>query len=65
MIPAYVLGLGPTELIIILFIVLLLFGPKRLPEMGKAIGQTIKEMKKSQKEASEDKEEEKEEEKEK
>ncbi|WP_320415577.1 twin-arginine translocase TatA/TatE family subunit [Candidatus Oleimmundimicrobium sp.] len=39
-------GLGPTELIIILAIVLLLFGPKKLPEIGKAIGSGIRELKK-------------------
>ncbi|HDP70661.1 MAG TPA: twin-arginine translocase TatA/TatE family subunit [Actinobacteria bacterium] len=39
-------GLGPTELIIILAIALLLFGPKKLPEIGKAIGSGIRELKK-------------------
>ncbi|MBI4733894.1 MAG: twin-arginine translocase TatA/TatE family subunit, partial [Rubrobacteridae bacterium] len=38
---------GPTELLIILGIVLLIFGPKKLPEMGKAIGQSIKELRKA------------------
>jgi sec-independent protein translocase protein TatA len=46
-IPAYLLGLGPTELGIILVIVLVIFGPKKLPEMGKAIGQSIKELRKA------------------
>lgn len=32
---------GPTELIVILVIVLLIFGPSRLPDLGKAIGRTI------------------------
>jgi len=36
------LGLGPTELIIILVIVLVLFGPKRLPQLGKSLGKTVK-----------------------
>src|SRR5436305_3304663 len=36
---------GP-ELIIILAIALLIFGPKKLPEMGSAIGKSIKEFKK-------------------
>ena len=35
-------GIGPFELVIILAIVLILFGPKRLPALGKSIGQTIK-----------------------
>jgi len=38
---------GPSELIIILIIVLIIFGPKKLPEMGKAIGQSIRELKKA------------------
>ena len=37
-----VLGLGPTELIIILVIILILFGPKRLPQLGKSIGKTMR-----------------------
>ncbi|MDI6892544.1 MAG: twin-arginine translocase TatA/TatE family subunit [Actinomycetota bacterium] len=44
--PAYVFGLGPTELIIILAIVLIIFGPRKLPEIGKAIGSGIRELKK-------------------
>ncbi|MFH1416047.1 MAG: twin-arginine translocase TatA/TatE family subunit [Elusimicrobiota bacterium] len=30
------------ELIIILIIILLLFGPKRLPQLGKSLGKTVK-----------------------
>ncbi len=40
-------GLGPTELIIILIIVVILFGASRLPEIGKGIGEAIKNFKKS------------------
>ena len=36
-------GLGTTELLIIAVIVLLLFGSKRLPEIGKGIGGAIRE----------------------
>ncbi len=35
-------GLGVPELIVICVIALLVFGPKRLPEAGKAIGQAIR-----------------------
>ena len=35
-------GLGTQELIIILAIVFLIFGAKRLPEMGKGLGQAIR-----------------------
>ncbi len=40
-------GLGIPELIIILVIVLVIFGPKKLPEIGKALGSGIRELKKS------------------
>ena len=36
-------GLGPTELIIIAVIILLLFGAKRLPDIGKGLGGAIRE----------------------
>lgn len=39
--------IGWPELIIILFVVLLLFGPKRLPDMAKALGQSVRELRKS------------------
>lgn len=35
-------GLGTTELLIILGIVILLFGAKRIPELGKGIAQGIR-----------------------
>jgi sec-independent protein translocase protein TatA len=41
--------LGPGELLIIALIVLLIFGPKRLPELGKGIGQFISNFKSSMK----------------
>jgi len=42
--------LGFTELLVILMIVLLVFGAKRLPEMGSALGKGIREFKNSIKE---------------
>lgn len=38
---------GPMEVIVILVVVLLLFGAKRLPEIGRALGEGIREFKKS------------------
>ena len=38
-------GVGAPELIIILVIVLILFGPKRLPALGKSLGKTFKSLK--------------------
>lgn len=40
-------SLGWPEIIAILVIVLVIFGPKRLPEIGKSLGKGIKEFKKS------------------
>ncbi len=43
-------GLGPTELIIIAIIVILIFGAKRLPDIGKGLGGAIREFKNVKKE---------------
>lgn len=40
-------NIGIPGLILILIIALIIFGPKKLPEIGKATGQTIREFKKS------------------
>jgi sec-independent protein translocase protein TatA len=50
-------GLHMPELIIILVVALLIFGPKKLPEMGSAIGKSIKEFRKGVNEISHPKEE--------
>ncbi|WP_019240576.1 MULTISPECIES: twin-arginine translocase TatA/TatE family subunit [Bacillus] len=47
-------NIGVPGLIIILVIALIIFGPKKLPEMGRAVGQTLKEFKKSAKELVDD-----------
>ncbi len=44
-------GLQPTHLIIILVVALLIFGPSRLPEIGKSLGKTIREFQTGIKEA--------------
>lgn len=36
-------GLGPGEIIAILLVALVIFGPKKLPELGKSLGQGIRE----------------------
>ncbi|MBQ1511310.1 MAG: twin-arginine translocase TatA/TatE family subunit [Selenomonadaceae bacterium] len=43
-------GLGVPELLIILVIGLVLFGPGKLPDVGKALGKSIKEFKHANKE---------------
>lgn len=41
-----ILGIGLPELVVILVIVLLLFGSKRLPELAKSLGQSVGEIRK-------------------
>jgi len=43
-------SLGPTEMIFIMVLLLVLFGAKRLPELGSGLGKGIKEFKRSMKE---------------
>ncbi|MDP3071330.1 MAG: twin-arginine translocase TatA/TatE family subunit [Opitutaceae bacterium] len=47
------MGMGPTELIVILVILLVLFGGAKLPGLAKGIGQSIKEFKKASKDEPE------------
>ena len=42
-------GLGGGEIVLILFIILLLFGAKKLPELAKGLGKGINEFKKASK----------------
>ncbi len=45
--------LGSTELLIILGIVLIIFGPSKLPELGKTLGNGIRELRSSTKDLKE------------
>ena len=40
-------SIGPTELIIVLVIVLVIFGPKRLPGLGRSLGSGMREFRDS------------------
>jgi sec-independent protein translocase protein TatA len=40
-------NIGPLEIIIVLVIVLLIFGPKRLPDLGRSLGRGMREFKDS------------------
>jgi sec-independent protein translocase protein TatA len=42
-------SLGPTEMIFIMVVLLLIFGAKRLPELGSGLGKGIREFKRSMK----------------
>lgn len=43
----YMFGIGTTELIIIMFIILLIFGAKKLPELAQGLGKGIREFKRA------------------
>lgn len=50
-------NLGFGEILLIVFVALLLFGPKKLPELGKAAGKTLREFKNATKGIMEDEDE--------
>ena len=44
----FLLGpVGPTELILIILIIVIIFGARKLPELGKSLGEGIKNFRKS------------------
>lgn len=45
-------GLQPTHLIVILVVALLIFGPSRLPEIGRSFGSMLREFQSATKEAT-------------
>lgn len=47
-------GIGTPGLIVILLVAVLLFGPKKLPELGASIGKTMREFKKASREITEE-----------
>ncbi len=40
-------SVGPMEIVIVLALALIVFGPKRLPELGNSLGRSIREFKSS------------------
>ena len=44
-------GLGTTELLIILAVVILLFGARKLPELARSVGESLTEFRKASEEA--------------
>lgn len=47
-------NIGPVGLVLILLVALLLFGPNKLPELGRAFGRTLREFKAGAREIMED-----------
>ncbi|CAM3894580.1 twin-arginine translocase TatA/TatE family subunit [Cytobacillus oceanisediminis] len=48
------MNLGPGSLILIILIALVIFGPKKLPELGRAAGSTLREFKNAAKGLADD-----------
>ena len=48
-------GIGPTELVIIFLILLILFGAKKLPQLAKSLGDSMRELRKIGEGADEEK----------
>ena len=46
-----IVGLGPTEIVIVLLIVLLLFGGRKIPELFRGLGEGVREFKRGTQEA--------------
>ena len=44
------MGIGPWEILVILFVIILIFGGKKLPELARGLGLGLKEFKKATKE---------------
>jgi sec-independent protein translocase protein TatA len=42
-------NIGGTELLVVLFVVFLLFGPRKLPELGKSLGKGMREFRNAMK----------------
>jgi sec-independent protein translocase protein TatA len=51
--------LGPMEILLILVVALLIFGPSKLPQLGKSVGESLREFKRSMKGEAEKDEDEK------
>jgi len=53
--PTIILGMfGPWEIVIIVLVIVLIFGGRKIPELMKGLGQGMKEFKKATKEDSEE-----------
>ncbi|PYE51203.1 Sec-independent protein translocase subunit TatA/TatB [Deinococcus yavapaiensis] len=48
------MNFGPMEIIVIVVVALVIFGPKKLPELGKSLGQGIREFRRGTRELKQD-----------
>ena len=51
----FIQTIGPTQLLIVLMIILLLFGSKKLPELARSLGKSLNEFKRGQTETAPEK----------
>jgi sec-independent protein translocase protein TatA len=51
---AFLQSLGPLEIFVVVFVILLLFGAKKLPELARGMGKAMKEFKKATKDVEDD-----------
>jgi sec-independent protein translocase protein TatA len=51
----FIPSIGPTELVLVLFLALIIFGPGKLTGVGKALGQSIREFRSATKEDEQEK----------
>lgn len=49
-------GIGPTGFILLIVLALILFGPNKLPELGRAVGRTFREFKEGTRDMMKDEE---------
>ncbi|WP_411842597.1 twin-arginine translocase TatA/TatE family subunit [Salinicoccus sp. HZC-1] len=61
LLPSTMMAVGPTSMIVIAVVALIIFGPKKLPQFGRAMGSTLKEFKDATKGLATDDDEEEEE----
>lgn len=47
-------NIGPLELVIILAVALMVFGPSKLPELGRALGRGVREFRRAAREVADD-----------
>lgn len=52
--PLFLNNLGPWEIVLIVLVIILLFGGKKIPELMKGLGKGVKTFKQGMKEAEED-----------
>jgi sec-independent protein translocase protein TatA len=53
-VPVLIFGIGPTELILIILVIVLLFGSRKIPEIARGLGRSLSEFKKGKREGEDE-----------